>query len=63
MRARTMIYTQIGYISMQIHEQEDRRLALMPDYVEVFTGRKPAQADIDRFMSRHPRAVTGQAIP
>jgi AcrR family transcriptional regulator len=62
-RARTMIYTQIGYISMQIHEQEDRRLALMPDYVEVFTGRKPAQADIDRFMSRHPRAVTGQAIP
>ncbi len=62
-RARTMIYTQIGYISMRIHEQEDRRLALMPDYVEVFTGRKPAQADIDRFMSRHPRAVTGQAIP
>jgi AcrR family transcriptional regulator len=62
-RARTMIYTQIGYISMQIHEQEDRRLALMPDYVEVFTGRKPAQADIDRFMSRHPRAGTGQAIP
>lgn len=52
-RARTMIYTQIGYISMQIRESEDRRLAQMPDYVEVFTGLHPAQADIDRFMSRH----------
>lgn len=60
-RARTMIYTQIGYISMQIREQEDRRLALMPDYVEVFTGCKPKQADIDRFMSRHQVSVTGQA--
>ncbi|MGR3623813.1 TetR/AcrR family transcriptional regulator [Pseudophaeobacter sp.] len=52
-RARTMIYTQIGYISMQIREPEDWRLALMPDYVEVFTGQPPAQSDIDRFMARH----------
>lgn len=52
-RARTMIYTQIGYISMQVREEEDRRLALMPDYVEVFTGRSPSKADTDRFMARH----------
>lgn len=52
-RARTMIYTQIGYISMQIHEDEATRLSLMPDYVEVFTGRQPGQSDIDRFMARH----------
>ena len=52
-RARTMIYTQIGYISMQIREPEDQRLALMPDYVEVFTGVPPAQGDVDRFMARH----------
>lgn len=52
-RARTMIYTQIGYISMQVREPEEQRLALMPDYVEVFTGQAPSQADIDRFMARH----------
>jgi AcrR family transcriptional regulator len=52
-RALTMIYTQIGYISMQIHEDEAKRLARMPAYMEVFTGQKPAQKDIDRFMARH----------
>ncbi len=52
-RALTMIYTQIGYISMQVHEDEARRLARMPAYMEVFTGKRPAQSDIDRFMSRH----------
>jgi AcrR family transcriptional regulator len=57
-RARTMIYTQIGYISMQVRQSEDRRLARMPDYVEVFTGKPPAQADIDRFMARHRSQVS-----
>lgn len=58
-RARTMIYTQIGYISMQIQQPEDRRLARMPDYIEVFTGQRPTQVDIDRFMSRHqPNTAT-----
>lgn len=52
-RALTMIYTQIGYISMQITESRAQRLARMPDYVEVFTGTKPASADIQRFMARH----------
>ncbi|MEP2716919.1 TetR/AcrR family transcriptional regulator [Pseudophaeobacter sp.] len=52
-RARTMIYTQIGYISMQIRQSEDRRLALTSTYVEVFTGEVPAQSDIDRFQARH----------
>lgn len=57
-RARTMIYTQIGYISMQIQQPEDRRIARMPDYIEVFTGQRPDQTDIDRFMARHQ---TGKA--
>jgi AcrR family transcriptional regulator len=52
-RALTMIYTQIGYISMQVHEDEARRLARMPAYMEVFTGKRPGQSDIDRFMARH----------
>lgn len=62
-RARTMIYTQIGYISMQIRQQEDRRLALMPDYLEVFTGKKPAQSDIDRFMARHQTRLAKSTAP
>ncbi|WP_417702420.1 TetR/AcrR family transcriptional regulator [Pseudophaeobacter sp.] len=56
-RARTMVYTQIGYISMQIHQPEDQRIALMPDYIEVFTGQRPSQVDIDRFMARHQPAT------
>ncbi len=52
-RALTMIYTQIGYISMQVDEDPALRLARMPSYMEVFTGQKPAQKDIDRFMARH----------
>ncbi len=52
-RALTMIYTQIGYISMQVTESRDLRIARMPGYVEVFTGREPTEADIERFMARH----------
>ncbi|WP_424989520.1 TetR/AcrR family transcriptional regulator [Fluviibacterium sp. S390] len=54
LRALTMIYTQIGYISLQVTEDLDQRLALMPGYVEIFTGRQPDAASIRRFMARHP---------
>ena len=53
-RALTVLYTQIGYISMQVTEDPKRRIARMPDYIEVFTGTRPTQTDIDRFTSRHP---------
>lgn len=52
-RSLTVMYTQVGYISMQIEEHPDIRIANMPDYVEVFTGVTPDQADVDRFLSRH----------
>ncbi len=52
-RALTMIYTQIGYISMQLSETPDQRLARMPGYVEVFTGRAPSAAETRRFLARH----------
>ncbi|MDK3075340.1 TetR/AcrR family transcriptional regulator [Sedimentitalea sp. JM2-8] len=52
-RALTMIYTQIGYVSMQVTEDRHQRFARMPGYVEVFTGRKPAESDFQRFMTRH----------
>ncbi|WP_424980588.1 TetR/AcrR family transcriptional regulator [Leisingera sp. S232] len=52
-RARTMIYTQIGYISMQVHESKEYRISLMPGWIEVFTGSRPTQRDLDRFLARH----------
>lgn len=52
-RANTVMYTQIGYISMTIEEDRRTRIANMPEYVEVFTGVKPGASDIRRFASRH----------
>lgn len=52
-RARAMIYTQIGYISMQVRESTEYRISLMPGYIEVFSGQPPAQHDLDRFLARH----------
>lgn len=52
-RAMTAIYTQIGYISMQVAEDRGIRLSRMPAYVEVFTGKRPADDDVSRFMARH----------
>lgn len=52
-RSMTVIYTQIGYISMQITESWQHRIARMPDYVEVFTGHAPPQSEIARFEARH----------
>jgi len=53
-RSMTVIYTQIGYISMQVTESWQERISRMPDYVEVYTGSRPNQAEIERFMARHP---------
>lgn len=52
-RAMTVIYTQIGHLSMQVHETRWKHVARMPDFVEVFTGQRPSQSDVGRFMSRH----------
>jgi len=52
-RSMTIIYTQIGYISMQITEDWQHRIAKMPNYMKVFTGHAPPQSDIDRFKARH----------
>jgi len=52
-RTMTVLYTQIGYISMQVFEDTSKRLLQMPAYVAVYTGQTPSQADIERFFSRH----------
>ncbi len=52
-RAMTVIYTQIGYISMQVTEARAARVGRMPEYVEVFTGARPTASEISRFKARH----------
>ena len=52
-RSMTVIYTQIGYISMQVKEPRQARLARVQDYVEVFAGTCPAQKDVTTFLARH----------
>ena len=52
-RSLTVIYTQIGYISMQVSENPQERLARVQHYVELFAGAAPNPRDVDKFMARH----------
>lgn len=52
-RSRSILYTQIGYISMQISEDWQQRISRMPAYIEVFTGHRPRDGEIRRFEARH----------
>ncbi len=58
-RAYTMYYTQVGYISMMVQEPLQDRLARMPAYVENFVGLYPTESEIARFMSRHQKLISG----
>lgn len=49
-RSLTVIYTQIGYISMDVTEDPAVRLARVPHYVHLFAGIPPSQTDVDRFL-------------
>lgn len=51
-RARTVYLTQIGYISMQMTETADVRLARAPGYVKTFCGQEPTESEMARFYAR-----------
>lgn len=51
-RARTIYLVQIGYFSMQTQETLDVRLRRVPNYVAIFTGRRPAPNELARFRAR-----------
>jgi AcrR family transcriptional regulator len=53
-RAHTVYYTQIGYISMMVEESLAQRLKRIPAYVESFSGQLPTEKELARFISRHP---------
>lgn len=52
-RSLTVIYTQVGYLSMEVEEDPVARLNRVPHYVEMFSGQPPTQAEIAEFMARH----------
>jgi len=52
-RSLTVIYTQVGYISMEVEEDAPARLARVPHYVEMFSGQRPEPGDMAGFMARH----------
>ncbi|MDA3887617.1 MAG: TetR/AcrR family transcriptional regulator [Allgaiera sp.] len=52
-RARTVYLVQIGYISMQVSESLETRMARIPDYVKTFTGWAPTARELDRFHAAH----------
>jgi AcrR family transcriptional regulator len=52
-RGLTVIYTQIGYISMQVTETNKERLARVKHYVELFAGVPPLVRDVAQFENRH----------
>ena len=56
-RARTVYLVQIGYISMQVSESLETRMARIPDYVKTFTGRVPTARELDRFHAAHGHAA------
>lgn len=57
-RARTVYLVQIGYISMQVTETLETRLARIPRYVEIYTGRRPEPRELARFRASHLDAPT-----
>lgn len=52
-RSLTVIYTQIGYISMQVEESTTERLARVQHYVELFAGIAPKPDEVTDFINRH----------
>jgi AcrR family transcriptional regulator len=52
-RARTIYLVQIGYITMQSDEETAVRMARIPTYVEVYTGKTAQPRELGRFFARH----------
>ena len=62
-RAAALYYTQIGYIAMMVSEPVALRMRRMPLYIEVFSGRRPTETELARFMARHGVAVGDVSAP
>ena len=58
-RARTVYLVQIGYISMQVREDMQTRLARIPAYIKTYTGAPPTDREMARFLA----SVGEEAVP
>ncbi|MDP5349144.1 MAG: TetR/AcrR family transcriptional regulator, partial [Paracoccaceae bacterium] len=45
-RAYTIYYTQVGYVSMMVQEETRVRVDRMPNYIVVFTGHSPTPSEV-----------------
>lgn len=52
-RARTVYFTQIGYIALRSEEDFAARMARIPSYALVFTGVQPSADEVAAFRARH----------
>lgn len=52
-RARTVYLVQIGYISMQVRESMETRMARVPAYVKTYAGEAPTAGELARFHAAH----------
>lgn len=60
-RGMTVIYSQIGYISMDVRENPTERLARVQHYVELFSGVRATVAEVQDFLKRHAQIQTQDA--
>lgn len=56
-RGMTVIYTQIGYISLEVKETVADRHARVQQYVELFAGTRPNAHDVEIFLARQTKQV------
>ena len=52
-RGMTVMYTQIGYISMEVTEDRTERLARVQHYVELFAGTPASKREVQSFLDRN----------
>ncbi|HMS95255.1 MAG TPA: TetR/AcrR family transcriptional regulator [Tabrizicola sp.] len=59
-RARTLYLTQVGYIALRSAESFEVRMGRIPAYVLTFSGKAPAQPEVEAFRARHLFRSGGQ---
>jgi AcrR family transcriptional regulator len=62
-RARTLYLTQVGYIALKSRESFAVRMGRIPAYVLTFSGVAPSEAEIERFLARHPLTSDAPEAP
>lgn len=52
-RTLALLQAQIGYFALPVDDTHWMRIARIPDFVEIFSGRRPVESEVGRFMARH----------